>query len=279
MSKSRKGHGAAEAWTLLVGMGITTVTFNIYHYTHTGHSPLFLSLFKGVAPVFAASMLSHIVAAHDDSRVMRAVSFAVMAGAMWLSISAVAAVAGGRMGWLFGAVVDTAVLSSQRVILTRHRAAVAQAAADVPVVAAVDVSAGMPGGMPPEGPLDRVPDDEPGDYANVRLGVPPGGFPEADVPVPDAIGGSPVASGSGTVAPEPEDSPDDEPGNEPDGERELHHRARERYRRSKREAARNGSPVISDRRLGDEFGRSRTWGKNRMIEVDGGPQSVGTAAH
>jgi hypothetical protein len=52
------------------------------------------------------------------------------------------------------------------------------------------------------------------------------------------------------------------PSKDPEAER-----ARAAYRKSVRE----GHP-LSDRALGDLFGRSRTWGGNRISEADGGPR-------
>ena len=121
------------AWAVLVGMGGTSVTYNVYHATHNGSMNLGLALLYGIAPVFAAALLSHIVAEHDGGRFLQAVTFAVMLGAMTLSIGATAAVvepaAGPWMQWLFGAVLDAAALVALRVILSsrKHKAAAAEA--------------------------------------------------------------------------------------------------------------------------------------------------------
>jgi hypothetical protein len=45
----------------------------------------------------------------------------------------------------------------------------------------------------------------------------------------------------------------------------------ERARAAYRKSVRDGHP-LSDRALGDLFGRSRTWGSNRISEADGGPR-------
>jgi len=121
------------AWAVLVGMGGTSVTYNVYHAVHHGSMNLGLALLYGIAPVFAAALLSHIVAEHDGGRFLQAVTFAVMLGAMTLSIGATAAVvkpaAGPWMQWLFGAVLDAAALVALRVILSgRKRQAEATAA-------------------------------------------------------------------------------------------------------------------------------------------------------
>jgi hypothetical protein len=121
------------AWAVLVGMGGTSVTYNVYHAVHHGSMNLGLALLYGIAPVFAAALLSHIVAEHDGGRFLQAVTFAVMLGAMTLSIGATASVvepaSGPWMQWLFGAVLDAAALVALRVILSgRKRKAEAVAA-------------------------------------------------------------------------------------------------------------------------------------------------------
>lgn len=113
--------GRGTAWAVLIGMGGTSVTYNVWHATHHGGLNFSLALLYGVAPVFAAACLSHIVAEHDGGKVMKALVFAVMLGAMCLSIGATASVVGPTAGpvlrWLFGAVLDAAALVALRVIL------------------------------------------------------------------------------------------------------------------------------------------------------------------
>lgn len=120
----------AAAWAVLVGMGGTSVTYNIYHAVHGGHLRVGLALLYGIAPVFAAMCLSHIVAVYKGGWFMQAVVFAVMLGAMWLSIGAIAAVIGpasGHLRWLFGLVLDAAALIALRVILSERERAAAEA--------------------------------------------------------------------------------------------------------------------------------------------------------
>ena len=90
----------AAAWAVLVVIGGTQVTFNIVHAVGGGRLNVFLAVLYGVAPVFTAMCLSHIVATYKGGWFMQAVTFAVMAGAMGLSISASADVVapGGRAG-------------------------------------------------------------------------------------------------------------------------------------------------------------------------------------
>jgi hypothetical protein len=120
-----KGEGTVAAWAVLLGMGGTTVTYNIFHAVHHGPMPksltLGLALLYGIAPVFAAMCLSHLVAVRKGDKVMQRLAFAVMLGAMALSIGAVGAVvkpvAGPYFCWVFGAVLDAAALLALRMIL------------------------------------------------------------------------------------------------------------------------------------------------------------------
>lgn len=120
---SKHHSGVAAAWAVLVGMGGTSVTYNVYHAVTHGQMDLALALLYGIAPVFAAACLSHIVAVYNGGWFMRAVAFAVMLGAMTLSIGATASVVAptaGPLRWLFGGVLDAAALVALRVILDRR---------------------------------------------------------------------------------------------------------------------------------------------------------------
>lgn len=125
--------GVSAAWAILIFLGGTTVVFNIWHATHWGHMRLPLALLYGIAPVVAAMGLSHIVATHKSGLFLHVVAFAVMLGAMGLSIGAISAVirpaAGPVLCWLFGAVLDAASLVALRVILSERALAAAVRAA------------------------------------------------------------------------------------------------------------------------------------------------------
>ena len=129
----KQSSATTAAWAVLIGMGGTTVTFNIFHAVHAGQMLTLLALLYGIAPVFAAMGLSHIVAAHKAGWFLQAATFAVMLGAMALSIGAVAAVVGPTGGpvlrWLFGAVLDAAALIALRVILSGHERNAAESTA------------------------------------------------------------------------------------------------------------------------------------------------------
>lgn len=122
---ARKNGTPWAAWAVLIGMGGTSVTYNVYHAVHHSHMNPFLALLYGLAPVAAAALLSHIVAELDGGWFMKTVTFLVMLGAMALSIGATASVvrpaAGSWMQYLFGAVLDAAALVALQRILSGHR--------------------------------------------------------------------------------------------------------------------------------------------------------------
>jgi hypothetical protein len=96
--------------------------------------------------------------------------------------------------------------------------------------------------------------------------IPQAVVPVASVPseVPPEEPGKPEAEASGEPSPVPPEEPAARPVRlvkGPEAER-----ARAEYRKS----ARQGQP-LSDRALGAKFGKSRTWGANRIREVDEGP--------
>ena len=240
-------HARPAAWAVLAITGGTTLTFNVWHATHAGHMILALALLYGFAPVLAAMGLSHIVAAHQGGTFMKTAAFAVMAGAMALSMGATAAVlrpaAGPVFCWLFGIVIDAAALVALQVILSPESRAAARAAKHaVHGATAGAASSAMPGAVA------------------VPSSVPPGA-PALEPPaVPAAV---PAAVPSPRPRPRArrlDKSPEAE-------------QARTEYRAS----VRRGEP-LSDRALGELHGKSRTWGASRIAEVGDGPRSVGQPA-
>lgn len=239
-----QAHARGAAWIVLVGAGATTMSFNIWHAVHTG-MPLGLALLYGTAPVALAMGLSHIVAAHEGGWFMKGTTFAVMIGAMVLSVSATGDVvhsSTGRLWWLFGAVVDAAALVALQVILSPASRAAAKAAKKATPDAAAEAmnsaaASAIPGpsGEPGTGPLQE----------------PPAGPYEMPSPKPSA--GPPSKAVRISKDPEAE-------------------KARAAYRKS----VRAGQP-LSDRALGEMFGKSRTWGGSRIREVDAGPQLTARA--
>jgi hypothetical protein len=136
-----RAEGLIAAWLCLIIAGAATVTFNIVHACRSGMaSPLGWT--EGVVPVALAMIVSHLVATSSAGRFLKGVTFAVMIGALALSVRAtgtVVAPAAGPLWWLYGAVVDTAALVSLQVLLAlkakaareaRERAAADAAAAD-----------------------------------------------------------------------------------------------------------------------------------------------------
>jgi len=116
----RRPEGLIAAWLCLVIAGAATVTFNIVNAWHSGMaSPL--GVVEGVVPVALAMIVSHLVAVSSAGAFLRGITFAVMVGALALSVRATGAVvapAAGTLWWLYGAVVDTAALASLQVLLT-----------------------------------------------------------------------------------------------------------------------------------------------------------------
>lgn len=121
----RERHGAVAAWLVLISMGGTNLTFNIYHALQGadhGHAlAIGLAFLYGVIPVAASLGLSHMVAAYEGSGWMRGIAFTVMVCAMSLSVEATAVtikpVAGPEMCWVFPGVVDTAALVALRFVI------------------------------------------------------------------------------------------------------------------------------------------------------------------
>lgn len=129
-AKNGKSSAKAAAWSVLITMGGTSVTLNIWDATHAAH-PLYglIAVLKGLAPVLAAMLLSEAGARFDGGKVFRGVAFGIMGGAMVLSASAVASVLrpsypagvlGVLMSWLFGLVLDAAALTGLWIILTER---------------------------------------------------------------------------------------------------------------------------------------------------------------
>ena len=113
-------HARSAAWAVLAFAGSTMVSFNIWHALHGGIPQLPLAVLAGVVPVALAMGMSHIVAAYRAGRFLKIVTFAVMVGAMVLSVRATGYVvrpAFGPLWWLYGAVVDSAALVALQVIL------------------------------------------------------------------------------------------------------------------------------------------------------------------
>lgn len=113
-------HARGAAWAVLAFAGSTMVSFNIWHALHGGIPQLPLAVLAGVVPVALAMGMSHIVAAYRAGRFLKVVTFAVMVGAMVLSVRATGYVvrpAFGPLWWLYGGVVDSAALVALQVIL------------------------------------------------------------------------------------------------------------------------------------------------------------------
>jgi hypothetical protein len=120
MEDQASSHARGAAWAVLAFAGSTMVSFNIWHALHGGIPQLPLAVLAGVVPVALAMGMSHIVAAYSAGRFLKVVTFAVMVGAMVLSVRATGYVvrpAFGPLWWLYGGVVDSAALVALQVIL------------------------------------------------------------------------------------------------------------------------------------------------------------------
>jgi len=235
-------HDRIAAWLVLAFAGTTMVAFNMWHAIHGG-IPLVLAVLYGLAPVVLALGLSHVVAAYRGGWFMKGTRFIIMLGAMVLSVRATGYVvkpATGNLWPLFGAVTDAAALMALQVILSPESRAAAKAARKTAGEATVETAASAI----PEAAAEAT-----GEPAEVPLPVP------AAEPafVPPAV---------------PSSKPSREPrrrpvkiSEDPDAKK-----ARAEYRRS----VSQGRP-LSERALGDKFGRSRTWGASRIAEVEEGP--------
>lgn len=232
------------AWLVLAGAGLTMASFNIWHALHS-EMPGYLAGLVGVAPVLIAMGLSHIVATRQGW-VLKAVTFLVMCGAMVLSVRATGYVvrqAFGNLWPLFGAVVDSAALVALQAILSPSAKAARKAAESAA----------------PEAAPSAVPE-----AMNSAAGEPAQEPPAEPREVP-----------SESLTAEPSAKPSAEPRQRPartDKSPEAE-RARAAYRKS----VRQGDP-LSDRALGEMFGKSRTWGASRIKETEAGPRLANTGS-
>jgi hypothetical protein len=228
-------HASGAAWGVLLSMGLTSGTYNIYHALHRGHFNLWLAIVAGVIPVLLAMLLSHIVAAYDGGWILKSITAVIMLGGMYLSMLSIGSVLAplfGTNSYVFGAVVDGGALVALYVILNPHGRAAKEASRE-------------PG---PDAFGEPLPE------------ATQGPAPEAiEVPVPHASEG-----------PRPRRAPR----RGSDEEEKTKAAARRRYR----ESLKPGNSPLSDRKLGAIFGKSRTWGANRIEEVNNGPRLTGTDA-
>lgn len=123
ITQSAPGRGAA--WAVLIGMGVTSVTYNVFHAVHGARLEVGLALLLGLAPAYATAFLSHVVAVLNAPWWIKAAVLAVVVAGMVLSASAVAAVVQpaepGWRGWLFGLTLDGAALLALWAILDGGR--------------------------------------------------------------------------------------------------------------------------------------------------------------
>ena len=231
-------HDRAAAWLVVAFAGITMVAFNMWHAIHGG-IPLVLAVLFGLAPVVLAMGLSHVVAAYQGGWFMKGATFAIMLGAMVLSIRATGYVvrpATGNLWPLFGIVTDSAALLALQVIMSPESRAAARAARKATAGATSEATGEAMAGAVQEPP------EEPSGEPRMRPSEEPALVP------PEKPAKEPRQRVL-RLAEDPESK-----------------RARTEYRKS----VSQGQP-LSDRALGAKFGKSRTWGANRIAEVEAGP--------
>jgi hypothetical protein len=246
-------HDRIAAWLVLAFAGTTMVSFNMWHAIHGG-IVFMLAILYGLAPVVLAMGLSHMVAAYRGGWFMKGVTFAIMLGAMVLSIRATGYVvkpASGNLWPLFGIVTDSAALLALQVILSPESRAAAKAARKAAGEATAD-AVGEPVEAIEEPVIEATPE---------AVAVASWGSPEEPREVP-----------LGVPASVPEEKPAEKPTKNPRpravriSEDPEAKRARAEYRKSV-----NQEQPLSDRALAAKFGRSRTWGASRIAEVEEGP--------
>jgi hypothetical protein len=238
----------AAAWVVLCAMGGTSVTFQVWHAVHS-HLAVGLAVLFGLAPVVVSLCLSHIAAEHGEmSGFLQTVIYLAVALAMALSMSAVAAVvapaAGPWQRWLFGLVLDGPSLICLRVVIVQQqRKAGRKAAVEAAERAERDARERAAAEATARAMAEATARAETEAAERARTEAAARAKEEADAKALEA---------AQRLAANPSKDEDAEA-------------ARREYRKSVRDNA-----PLSDRALGAKFDRSRTWGANRIAEVEGG---------
>lgn len=242
-----KGSVKAAAWLVLGSMGGTSVTYQIWHATHS-HMSIGLAVLYGIAPVVVSMSLSHVAAEGGPlNRWMQFAIYLAVALAMALSASAIASVvapaAGTGWRWAFGAVLDGPSLICLRIIIVQQQRKTERAEA---VEAAGRAAAKAEERATTEAAERAVREAE----ARAAAAAAEQARIEAEAKAAEEAAERSRKAGERAAARAPKD---------PTAER-----ARREYRKSVLE-----SSPLTDRALAAKFpGRSRTWAANRMKEVD-----------
>jgi len=124
MSKHARGDdsrgGMAAAWIVMCAMGLVSVALQVYHAASGGRLIWPLAGIAGLAPVAASMALTHMAATRKLTKWHYAGIFAVIAGAMYISIGSIAAVlhpVEGKNSYVYGLVLDGAALMALAIIL------------------------------------------------------------------------------------------------------------------------------------------------------------------
>lgn len=237
---------AIAGWILLVYAGGISAWFNIWHSVLAGRMELALAVGAGLTPVVCSMVLSHIAAQEHDEQILRWVAYIALIIDMAMSLRAVGEVvrpAEGSLWWLFGPGTDMAEFVGLYVIMKRARARAAYRKR-LRAVQAADRAAAEAARELAAGPDQLQPDD---------AGLPP------------AARAGAATSERGETPRQTRRAP---AGIDRSAEAK---RARQIWLRSKAE----GRP-LTDRKLAAQFGRSRTWGANRIAEAQAAPHLVAT---
>jgi hypothetical protein len=204
-----------------------------FNIWHALHSgmPLVLAPLEGMAPVLIAMGLSHVVSAYRGGWFMKTVTFGIMLAAMVLSLDAAGKVVHPALGPLWW-LFGAVVDAAALVALQVILSPESRAAARAVKKASRD--AALSAALEATAEATGEPREEPLD---VPAEVPPQGPVQVPRQRPARISEEPDAR-----------------------------KARADYRRSLQQGA-----ALSPRKLGEKFGRSRTWGAGRIAEVQDGP--------
>jgi hypothetical protein len=116
---------AGFAWAGIVVAAGGSLTFNIYHDSHS-LKELLLALVAGFLPPFLSSILAHVAVALDSGKLTKAWIFLVTAGAMFVSAFAssqvLAPAYGLAVGIVFSLVIDAASMTCLLVLLRIYAA-------------------------------------------------------------------------------------------------------------------------------------------------------------
>lgn len=261
------------AWPVLIVTGGTSGTMSVYHACKYGDLPWELAVLTGAVPVIVAMGMSEIVALYDAGRLLKGLTFAVMAGGLAMTMHASAIVVGPAQGagfrWGWGLDLDLAALIALFVLLNPQPRRAAKAAAAPRKPAAERTTAAVARAVeryepsvPP--PLARGPAAAGHGPAGATGSFEPAHEPPAALAHPGEMGHPPAHE-------PPADEPAARrPAKTPEPQPLARDAEAESARKAYRDSVANGEP-LSKRKLAEQFGRSPNWAQYRIDEVKNGP--------